>query len=291
MQSLSADQQALVAELVRRLQALPGIAAIALGGSYARGRARPDSDIDLGLYYTAASPIDVATLRALASELHDQGDPVVSEIGGWGRWVDGGAWLAIGGQRVDLLYRSFELIESVLDEAAEGRFSIDFDQQPPFGFFGPTVLGEVAIAQPLYDPEGRIARFKSLVSPMPEALAAAIVQQRMWSIDFGLRAFVPKYVAAGNVLAVAGCMTRFAQALVHTIFALNLAYPLNDKTTLAEISGFALAPREFAPRIEALLAAIGSNPDELAKSVAQMTDLFEEARQLCGELYAPSWAI
>ncbi|RVX41729.1 nucleotidyltransferase-like protein [Nonomuraea polychroma] len=34
-----------------RLAGVPGVAAVVLGGSRARGTHRPDSDIDLGLYY------------------------------------------------------------------------------------------------------------------------------------------------------------------------------------------------------------------------------------------------
>lgn len=37
--------------LLPRLVALPGVLAVALGGSRARGTHRPDSDWDLGVYY------------------------------------------------------------------------------------------------------------------------------------------------------------------------------------------------------------------------------------------------
>ena len=33
------------------LRNVPNVIAVVLGGSYARGFARPDSDIDIGIYY------------------------------------------------------------------------------------------------------------------------------------------------------------------------------------------------------------------------------------------------
>jgi predicted nucleotidyltransferase len=38
------------ADVAARLIAVPGVAAVVLGGSCARGTATPDSDVDLGLY-------------------------------------------------------------------------------------------------------------------------------------------------------------------------------------------------------------------------------------------------
>ncbi|WP_371099387.1 nucleotidyltransferase domain-containing protein, partial [Streptomyces sanglieri] len=71
--------------MAARLTAVPGIRAVALGGSRARGTHRPDSDWDLGLYYRGTP--DVAALTALATEV--QGSPVeVAGPGGWGPWVD-----------------------------------------------------------------------------------------------------------------------------------------------------------------------------------------------------------
>ena len=44
------------------------MAAVALGGSWARGEARPDSDVDLGLYYRPDDPPAIEDLRRLARE-------------------------------------------------------------------------------------------------------------------------------------------------------------------------------------------------------------------------------
>jgi predicted nucleotidyltransferase len=286
---MTPKQTALIADIVSRLSAIPGIAALVLGGSFARNRARPDSDIDIGVYYHERDRFDVSAIRSLADEVNDTANPVVSGFGEWGRWVDGGAWLTIEGQRLDLLYRSVEMVEFTLAEAQAGRFEVDFGQQPPFGFFGPTVLGEVAIAHALHDPCGIISTLKASVLPMPDNLRRAIVQQSLWNVDFGLRAFLPKFVAAGNAYGATGCFTRFANELVLVTFALNGVYLLNDKTALAEISEFPIGVSDFGSKVSVILGAAGEDKGALSNSMRLITMLFEETKQLAGDLYEPVW--
>ena len=77
--------------LVEALHAIPNIVAIVLGGSYAGGLARPDSDIDIGLYYREASPFSVERVRSAAEGICVPGTtPVVTDFYGWGAWVNGG---------------------------------------------------------------------------------------------------------------------------------------------------------------------------------------------------------
>src|SRR3954467_6594448 len=100
-----------VLDMAGRLVEIPGVVGVVLGGSRALGTHRPDSDVDLGVFYRGA--LDVAALRALAAETADQ-VLGISEIGGWGPWVNGGAWLVIersetqggdpAGTRVDWIY-------------------------------------------------------------------------------------------------------------------------------------------------------------------------------------------
>jgi predicted nucleotidyltransferase len=279
----------LLQRVVLALQRASGVKAIVLGGPYARGRARLDSDIDIGLYYDDATPLDLSVVAEVAGELNDTPNPVVSGLYGWGRWVNGGAWLTIESQRVDLLYRSLNDVERTLVEAQAGRFTIDTEQQPPFGFFGPTLLGEVAIARALWDPHGAITNLKSRVSPMPEALVRAVVQDRLWQVEFGLKAFTPKFASTGNTYGVAGCLARFSFALVLTLFSLNRVYLLNDKTALDEIGAFPIAPQDFAARLSSALATIGASAQRQTIAVEVVAALFEETRDLAGDLYTPSW--
>src|SRR4249919_594731 len=100
-----------------RLGAIPGVRAVVLGGSHARGRAQPESDIDLGLLYSDAAPFSIESVRELAEPVNDTTGPVVTDFYQWGPWVNGGAWLTIGGQRVDFLYRSLEHLDRVIAES------------------------------------------------------------------------------------------------------------------------------------------------------------------------------
>ncbi len=291
MQQLTPVQATILKRVVDELKEVPGVEAIVLGGSHARGRARPDSDIDIGLYYLQETPFSIQQIRQITSRINDTPNPVVSGFGEWGRWMDGGAWLTIEGQRVDLLYRSLEKVETTFKDAVEGRFEIDFDQQPPFGFFGPTLLGEAAIAVPLHDPRSTLSALKARVSMMPDALAKAVVQSRLWSIEFGLTAFAPKFAANGDVHGVAGCLTRFAQAMVLSLFAMNRVYLVNDKTAISEIDQFKIAPARFGLRLRSVLSNIGSTPEALAESVDAIGALFEEVRASAGTMYTPVWRL
>lgn len=286
---LSQQQQTILDRAVARLRDVPNVAAIVLGGSHARGRARPDSDMDVGLYYRDAARFDVGAIRAIAAELNDTPSPVVSGFGEWGRWVDGGAWLTIQAQRLDLLYRSLDRVEATLAAAQAGRYEVDHLQQPPFGFFGPTVLGEIAVCRPLSDAQGEIARLKTLVSPMPVALAVAIIQNNLWAAEFGLHAFASKFAAAGDAYGLAGCLSRFANNLVLALFALNHEYVLNDKTALAEIDAFAVTPASFSDRIRLMLGAIGQTRIDQELSLEACRSLLSDVKALAGDAYTPPW--
>src|SRR5258707_9930194 len=112
-----ANAEALLRRLVVALSAVPGVEAIALGGSRARGMAIATSDYDIGLYYCANRPIDVAALGKVAAILDDRGVEAssVTPIGGWGPWIDGGGWLVVGGVHVDLLYRDLDRVGAAID--------------------------------------------------------------------------------------------------------------------------------------------------------------------------------
>src|SRR5258705_6817819 len=84
---LSPEQRDLVSSLAKRLGAISGVSAVALGGSYARGRALPGSDIDIAIFYSEAAPFPVQSLRELSEAVNDTAGPVVTDFYQWGPWV------------------------------------------------------------------------------------------------------------------------------------------------------------------------------------------------------------
>jgi predicted nucleotidyltransferase len=274
-----------IATLVARLSRIGGLVAVALGGSYARGTQRPDSDIDLGLYYREASPFSIEDIKNLAEEINDAPRPIVTDFWRWGRWVNGGAWLTVKGQRVDFLYRSLDHLERVIEDCRRGSIESDFYQQAPYGFHSYIYLGELSVCRVLHDPQGVLAQLKESVIPYPQPLKKAIVSQFLWGVEFDLEQ-AGKFAEQGDVYNATGCLTRCASALVQVVYALNERYFINDKGSMREIAAFELKPADFVLVLARVLARPGQTSDELTESVSKLAVLLQQLLELCGDLFA-----
>ncbi len=176
-----------VHNIVIKLKSVQGMQAIVLGGSWASGTQRPDSDIDLGLYYSADRLLDIQQVRNIAIELNDIPNPVVTDLGEWGRWVNGGAWLTIQGQHVDFLYRNIDFVATIIDDCNEGKIQSDYWQQPPYGFHSYIYCAETNICKILYDPNATIQTLKAKVAYYPQPLKRTIINEFVWSAEFTLQ--------------------------------------------------------------------------------------------------------
>ena len=231
---------------------VPGVVAVVLGGSRARGTHDTGSDTDIGIFYSDAQPLDIAALTAVAHEL-DPTKPEVAEIGGWGPWVNGGAWLHSDGLgRVDLLYRSVEHVERTLHELRQGERHHDWWQQPAFGFTSVIYGGEVHTCRPLRDDHGTVEHLKQLTSPYPEELRRRIVAEDLWRAEFTVaNARTPAF--RDDSYTTMGCLTRAAALLVQVLFALNRTWFVNDKGSLDQADTFERRPPDFGGSVVAVL--------------------------------------
>ncbi len=265
----------LIQQLVEQLKPIRGLRAIVLGGSYARGDQRPDSDIDLGLYYTENQPLDIAQVRSLAASLNDTPDPFVADLGGWGPWVNGCSWLTIGGQRVDFLYRNLTLVNATIDDCQAGRIRSDYWQQPAYGFHNFMYCTETAINQPLYDPERLIAQLKARVAQYPPKLKQAILDDFLWRARFTLDN-ISKAAARGEIYMTVGGLARAIHCLVQVLYALNETYYLSEKQLARDLSTFSIQPAHFLERINRILGAPGTSSAELVNTLARTEALYRE---------------
>jgi predicted nucleotidyltransferase len=253
-----ANDEALLRRLVVALSAVPGVEAIALGGSRARGTAVATSDYDIGLYYRANRPIDIAALGKVAAALDDRSAKAsVTAIGGWGPWIDGGGWLVVGGVHVDLLYRDIDRVAAAIDDAHAGKVERFYQPGHPHAFLPTIYMGEAACARVLHDPAGVLAALQHRTTPYPAPLAKALRERFEWEAEFAL-ANARKSLDRGDVSYLAGCAFRAIACLCQTLFALNGVYLLNEKGAVLAADGFALSPTDFARRVASLFADLGS---------------------------------
>ena len=250
-----------------------GVVAVSLGGSRARGEHRPDSDWDIGVYYR--EPLDVAALEALAAEL--TGGPVpVAAPGGWGPWVNGGAWLLVGGGHVDWILRDLDRVRRVWADCQAGRYEVGYQNGHPLGFWSPGYAGEVALGRVLADPGGELTALRSQAATYPEPLRAALMRVT-GQAEFTVRQAV-KPAARGDVLYVSLCLSRAVGLLVQALFAADRRWCLNEKGALDVAARLPSAPPAFADRARALLGSPGTTPATLAAAVTAAATLTTQTR-------------
>lgn len=240
----------MVGKLVTELAAVPGAIAVVLGGSRATGTSRPDSDWDLGLYYRASQrAFDPDAVRRLGYE------GFVSRLGEWGPIQNGGAWLRIGDQSVDVLFRDLDAVERWLDQASHGQFAIHLQSGYLVG--APTYLpvGELALCQPLAG--GTMPR-----PEFPAALAETAGQYWYWQARTSLL-FATGHARAGDVVCCAGLLTQAILQAAHSRLALRKEWVLNEKRLVA---------RAGLEEVQGLIARAGGTADELTATVRAVSD-------------------
>lgn len=264
-------------DLADRLATVPGVRAVVLGGSRARGYATPESDVDLGLYYRP--PLDVDALGAVAREVAGP-DARVTAPGEWGPWVDGGGWLHVDGTAVDLLYRDLDRVHHAWAEAQQGRFAWHAQVGHPLGVPSFAYAGEVAVAVVLTDPSGEVTALHEAASTYPPRLRDAVVAG-LWEAGFSLDT-AAKAVSRADSAYVAGCLFRAVLLQAHALLADAGRWVTNEKGAVAAAGRLTGAPSAFAARAHALCAEVGGTPDALRATLTAARDLLAETSAACG---------
>ena len=269
------DTQPIINTIVEQLKHIDGVNAIVLGGSRARGTHTPKSDIDLCIYYHPTHPLDLIALERVAAEIDDSHRAgLITPIGGWGPWINGGGWLTVQSQAVDFLYRDLSKVEKVIDDCLNGQVDMVYQPGHPHGFVSSIYLAEVAVCQPLWETDGQLAALKRRVVPYPQALQKALIQKFAWEIDFALGTG-KKSIARQDVTYAAGCCFRAVACMLQVLFALNQEYWLNEKGALLIADKFSLRPSRLKERIEEAFALLSAD----GQSIGQAIDVLEGVNQ------------
>jgi predicted nucleotidyltransferase len=277
---LTSVQQSFLETATERLSYLPGVSAVVLGGSHARGTAGPDSDIDIAIYYHAVSPPDIDALRQVAAELSGNPEQQITALYEWGRWVNGGAWLSTPVGKVDILYREIDKVRRTIDDAHMGKCEQDYLQQPAFGFYSIAYLEETRCCIPLYDPDYIIAELKTLVDTYPAPLRTAVINDHLWLAEFTLQ-WAKGFVARNDIYSSAGCFSRIGASLIQVLYAINDRYFLSDKAVILDVPTFAKQPIRFMARLNDVLGYPGQTQHALQESLNRLTALWQDVKLMC----------
>jgi hypothetical protein len=275
--SSSENNDALLGRIAGALRPVPGLVALVLGGSRGRGTAGPTSDYDLGLYYEPDSPLDVEALRKAVAPLVDDASPMVTPIGEWGPWINGGGWLTIAGTKVDLLYRDLGRVREVIADARKGLLSMNYQPGHPHGFCSVIWMGEVATGQPLHDSLGRIAELKNETWPYPEVLRDALIDRSGWEVNFAI-SNAKGAAQRVELTHCAGCAYRALCCMAQVLFALNGRYLINEKGSITEATSCPITIEGLAKVQSGIWKCIGNANTESALS--QLSELSDDMYEL-----------
>jgi hypothetical protein len=251
-------KEAIVERLSEALRPVRGLVALVLGGSRARGIASVSSDYDLGLYYEAEVPLQIDDLRTAIAPLVDRPiQSTVTALGGWGRWINGGAWLSISNQKVDLLYRDLAQVRTVVAECQAGQISMNYQPGHPHGFCSAIWMGEVATCEPVRDDAGVIAELKTRAWPFPNQLRQALISRFHWEVIFSIEN-AEIAIHREEQTHIAGCVYRALCCIAQVLFAVNRRYLINEKGALAEAGTFPETIEKVAGTGSEIWATIGT---------------------------------
>lgn len=272
-----------IAKIIEQLRSVKGVQAIVLGGSRARGTAHEHSDVDIGIYYDGNAGLDIEGIRAAAAVLDDERRAdIITGIGDWGPWINGGGWLRIDDLPVDFLYRDLRKVSHVIDQCLSGAITVDYQPGHPHGFVNSVYAAEAALCRILWDPQGLIGEQKTRMMPYPAAMREGILRTFLWEAEFSLDG-AHKGIPKQDLSYIAGHCFRTVSCINQVLFAINDTYWMNEKGATAIADELAIAPPLYARRVNGVISMITDDRNNLDQALTRLQGIMEETIVLVRE--------
>lgn len=272
--------QNIINKVSKELAGVSGIVGVVLGGSRARGTHHENSDIDIGIYYDESLGFDVKEVGKVATKLDDEyRDNLVTPLGEWGAWINGGGWIVVEGYHVDLIFRDINRVAQVINECLTGKVSTHYHTGHPHAYLNAMYMGEISICKILGDPTKQITKLKSKTMPYPIPLKEAITGYFMFESSFSLM-FAKDNVDKDDISYVSGHCFRTISCLNQILFAMNEEYCINEKKAVRMIERFDKKPHDYKKRIDKVITLISSNIDSTRQGLEILEELISETERL-----------
>ncbi|MGG3281695.1 nucleotidyltransferase domain-containing protein [Paenibacillus solani] len=270
----------IIERITEELRGVPGVTGVVLGGSRAKGTAKPDSDIDIGIYYDETQGFKVENIAKIAKRLDDEHrDGIITSLGEWGAWVNGGGWLVIEGYHVDFLFRDVHRVSGIIDDCSAGKVSAHYQTGHPHAYLNVMYMGEIAICRILWDSDNRIMTLKAKTAPYPRALQDAMIGYFTFEASFSLM-LANKTAASDDITYVTGHCFRCISCLNQVLFAKNELYCINEKRAVAMIETFPLKPVNYKERLDQVITLLSSDTEKTKQATALLQDLITETEAM-----------
>lgn len=272
-------------KIVNSLKKVKGIDAIVLGGSRARGNFTAESDIDIGIYYRDGSQLDLEELSQIATYLDDtHRSNLITKIGEWGPWINGGGWLKIDGIATDFLLRDLNKVSTVIDDCLMKKITIDYQAGHPHGFINTIYLAETYYCKILWDNSNLIANLKDKIIPYPLSIKTGITDKFLWEAGF-FTGIAYKSLSKNDIVYTAGCIYRVISCLTQVLYALNETYLMNEKGALTATDTFGIVPKDFKRRVENIVCSLTMESVIMKDLIEQLSGIVKEVEELCKVLF------
>jgi len=270
----------IVNKINKELEGVPGVIGIVLGGSRARGTYHSTSDIDIGIYYDESIGFDVKEVNGVAGKLDDEHrENLVSSLGEWGDWINGGGWLIVEGYHVDIIFRDIKRVKDVINECLLGNVSSYYHAGHPHAFLNVMYMGEISICKILTDPTNQLVKLKAKTNPYPQVIKEAIIGYFSFEASFSMM-FAKENIDKDDLSYVVGHCYRTISCLNQVLFAMNEEYCINEKKAVRMIEGFKNRPENYKKRIDNIFGLISANEDNAREAVNMLQELISDTENL-----------
>jgi hypothetical protein len=238
--------------LAAPISAFPGVQAIVVGGSVARGYADAYSDLELPIFWESLPGDDTrhAVVAALGAEfLHGYDGPSLEDQ------------LLIHGFQVDLWHGTVASEESVIDAVLHG-YSTDLGDS--------NFMDTVRACIPLYGAEV-IRDWKERARDYPDELALRVIRERLPAFQTSQLAIAAQ---RDNPTEFYAGLSHLQQAMFLVLLALNRAYFPTFKWMYRVLESLAVQPQDTAQRFRRTFAV------PFPEAVAGMAQLLDETLAL-----------
>ena len=240
------ESESAIYEIARRAGEMPGVIAVALGGSVTAARGDSCSDTDLYVFTPEPPPLD---LRIALAREYDSAPEIDNQAFGPGdEWGDRAA-----GEAVDLMYWSPDWIEEQIARVLDHHW-------PLVGYstcFWRTVLH----SQPLVDRTGWYAALQAKArQPYPEPLRRAIIANNYPLLRNARSSFLHQIECAierNDPVSVHHRTAALLASWFDVLFAINRVPHPGEKRLLAITRAeCAICPPEMEALVGAVIAAV-----------------------------------